>query len=149
MAVVQDPTWAVLAIWEPKKHKGIGIADADGTLCWADLSTPDPPRAIGFYSGLFGWRFEPGHDASGYLHIRNGEQFIGGVQPISQRDPETPPHWLPYFATSNCDETAGKAEKLGATFLLPPMTMEGVGRMAVLKDPHGAVFAIFQQMART
>jgi predicted enzyme related to lactoylglutathione lyase len=148
MAMVQDPTGAVFAIWEPKRHKGTGIAEANGTLCWADLSTPDPAKATSFYSSLFGWRFEPGHDASGYLHIRNGEQFIGGVPPISQRDSKTPPHWLPYFATSDCDETAGKGEKSGATFLLPPMTMEGVGRMAVLKDPQGAVFAIFQEMAR-
>jgi predicted enzyme related to lactoylglutathione lyase len=148
MAVVQDPTGAVLAIWEPKRHKGTGIAEVDGTLCWADLSTPDPARATLFYSGLFGWKVEPGHDGSGYLHIRNGEQFIGGIPPISHRDPNIPPHWLPYFTTSNCDETAGKAGKLGATPLLQPMTMEGVGRMAVLKDPQGAVFAIFQEPAR-
>jgi predicted enzyme related to lactoylglutathione lyase len=37
---------------------------------------------------------------------------------------------------------------MGAKFFLEPMTMEGVGRMAVIADPQGAVFAIFQPMPR-
>jgi len=62
------------------------------------------------------------------------------------RNPNAPPHWLAYFLTSNCDATATKAKQLGAKFFMEPMTMENVGRMAVLADPQGAVFAIFQPM---
>jgi uncharacterized protein len=145
MAVIQDPTGANISVWQPKTHTGIEITGVDSTLCWADLSTPDPVTASKFYSGLFGWNISAGeHDTSGYLHIMNGEDFIGGVQPASHRNPNAPPHWLAYFQTSNCDATAAKARQLGAKFMLEPMTMENVGRMAVVADPQGAVFSIFQ-----
>ena len=149
MSVIQDPTGTAFCIWQPMKNKGIGITGEDGTLCWADLSTTDPATASKFYEGLFGWKISAGeHDKSGYLHIENGKDFIGGVQPSSMRNPNAPPHWLAYFQTSNCDATATKAKQLGAKFFLEPMTMEGVGRMAVLADPQGAVFSIFQLMRK-
>ena len=149
MAVLQDPTGAPFSVWQPRKHSGIGIAGVDGTLCWADLSTPDPGKATTFYSGLFGWKIAAGeHDPSGYLHIANGDDFIGGIPPASNRNSRVPPHWLVYFLTSDCDAAATKAKRLGARFHLEPTTMERVGRMAVLADPQGATFAIFQPMRK-
>jgi len=145
MAVLQDPTGTTFCVWQPKRNKGTGIAGVEGTLCWADLSTPDPERAGKFYSGLFGWKLaKDDKDPSGYLHIKNGEHFIGGVPSAKQYDPKMPPHWLAYFTVSDVDATAGKAAKAGAKLCLQPMTMEGVGRMAVIADPQGAAFAIFK-----
>ena len=72
MAVLQDPTGAVFEIWQPKQHTGIRIEGVAGTLCWADLSSPDPDATGKFYTGLFGWTLDPGQDNSGYLHIKNG-----------------------------------------------------------------------------
>jgi uncharacterized protein len=145
MAVIQDPTGALFCVWQPNKSNGIGIAGTSGTLCWADLSTPDPKRASDFYSGLFGWQIaaDP-KDPSGYLHIKNGEHFIGGVPPASHRPPGVPPHWLAYFQADDVDTYASKARSMGATIRLAPMTMEGVGRMSVISDPQGATFAIFK-----
>jgi hypothetical protein len=82
------------------------------------------------------------NDPSGYLHIRNGEEYIGGMPPPSFSPPNTPPHWLAYFYVSNCDETAAKTNELGGKTLLAPLTIEKVGRMAILADPQGAVFAV-------
>ncbi|HEY6328801.1 MAG TPA: VOC family protein, partial [Blastocatellia bacterium] len=98
MAVISDPTGAMFSIWQAKNSPGIGIAGVAGTLCWADLSTGDPARAAEFYSGLFNWKIEAAeNDPSGYLHIKNGNDFIGGIQPSSHRNPNAPPHWLAYF----------------------------------------------------
>jgi predicted enzyme related to lactoylglutathione lyase len=145
MAVVQDPTGAVFCLWQPKKSNGIGIAQVHGTLCWADLSAPDPKRASDFYSGLFGWQiFADPKDKSGYLHIKNGEHFIGGVPPAGHRQPGVPAHWMAYFQVDDVDATANKAKENGAKLHLPPMSMEGVGRMSVIADPQGAVFSIFK-----
>jgi predicted enzyme related to lactoylglutathione lyase len=147
MAVVQDPTGAVFALWQPKKHTGMGISGVPGTLCWADVMTPDPARAKEFYTGLFSWRITASeNDPSGYLHIANGENFIGGIPPAEFLGPNVPPHWLVYFLVSNCDETAAKANELGAKTYLAPTTMENVGRWAVLADPQGAVFALYQAL---
>jgi predicted enzyme related to lactoylglutathione lyase len=150
MAVIQDPAGAFFCVWQAKKNAGTGIAGVDGTLCWADLSTPDQEGASQFYSGLFGWTImkedeKPGHN---YFHIKNGEEFIGGIPPASHRDPNIPPHWLAYFSVSDCDTAAAKAKELGARFLMPPTTFEDVGRFAVVADPQGAAFAIFQAALR-
>jgi hypothetical protein len=144
MAVVQDPTGALFDLWQSKVHSGLGIAGVHGTLCWADLLTPDVQRAKSFYAGLLGWTITASeNDPSGYLHIRNGEQYIGGMPPSSFSPPNTPPHWLAYIYVANCDETAAKCNQLGGKTLMAPMNIEKVGRMAVLADPQGAVFAAF------
>lgn len=147
MAVLQDPTGAPISVWEPKDHPGIGIYGVPGTLCWADLHTPNVERAAAFYSGLFPWVLSAAEkDPSGYLHIRNGENFIGGIPPAAYRDPRIPPHWLAYFSVEDVDAAASRAAGMGAKLLVPPMTMEHVGRWAVIQDPQGAVFAVFSEI---
>jgi predicted enzyme related to lactoylglutathione lyase len=145
MAVIIDPTGAHFSIWKANKNTGIAVNNEDGAFCWADLSTPDVDRASKFYSQLFGWKLEKSEkDPSGYLHIKNGEDYIGGIPPAQHRDPKTPPHWLLYFQTSDCDASVNKAKQNGAAVYFGPMSMEGVGRLAVLADPQGAAFSVFQ-----
>jgi predicted enzyme related to lactoylglutathione lyase len=142
MVVFDDPTAAGIAIWQPKLHQGTGIEGVPGTLCWADLITSDAARAAEFYQSTFGWQTDPG--TSGYLHIKNGDQFIGGIPPAGHRPPGVPPHWLAYFLVEECDASTAKARDAGARVYVEPMTMEGVGRWSVVADPQGAVFALFQ-----
>lgn len=145
MAVLQDPTGAAFDVWQPKMHQGLGIAGVPGALCWADLSTPQPELAKPFYEKVFGWKISAGEkDPSGYLHIQNGERFIGGLPPAQYRDPKAPPHWLLYIQVADADASTAKARELGARVYMEPMTMENVGRWSVAADPQGAVFALFQ-----
>jgi predicted enzyme related to lactoylglutathione lyase len=146
MAVFQDPTGASFAVWQARKNSGTGITGVPGTLCWADVSTPDQAAAASFYKSVFGWESTPGQDTSGYLHIMNGETFIGGIPAPHQRNPNVPAHWMAYFQVANCDASVAKAKELGAAVFMEPMTMEGVGRMAVIADPQGAAFSLFQPM---
>jgi uncharacterized protein len=142
MAVIQDPTGAVFSLWQGGKTQGLGIVGEPGALCWADLGTPDPDRAAKFYSTVFGWKVERGeNDPSGYLHIKNGEHFIGGIPPAHTK---TPPHWLIYFMVADVAATAAKAAQLGAKILMPAQDMAGVGTWAIVADPQGGVFAIFK-----
>ena len=145
MAVIQDPTGAVFCAWLAKKHIGIGARNEEGAFCWADLNTTDVKRAEDFYSKLFGWNLEAGeNDTTGYLHIKNGEDYIGGMPPSEHMPPGAPPHWLLYFETSNCDASVEKAKQGGAKVCFGPVSMENVGRFAVLTDPQGAAFSVFQ-----
>ncbi|HUI42795.1 MAG TPA: VOC family protein [Terriglobia bacterium] len=150
MAVLQDPAGAAFSVWQPKTHTGTGITGVEGTLCWADLSTPDRDRVGPFYAALFGWTIgkEDENPEHAYWHLANGGEFIGGVPPATHRDPNIPAHWQVYFTVKDCDASAARAKELGAQFFLPPMTFENVGRMAVMADPQGAVFAIFQTTGR-
>ena len=145
MAVIQDPTGAIFCVWQANQNAGIAVTGEPGTLCWADLSTPDPERAKTFYEGLFGWKLVLSqNDSNGYLHISNGDNFIGGVPPAQYRNPDVPPHWMLYFYVADVDASAAKATALGAAVHMAPMTVEKVGRMAFLADPQGSAFAIFK-----
>lgn len=145
MAVIKDPTGAVFHIWQAKQHFGIGIAGVPGTLCWADLSTPEPEKGAEFYRQLFGWEVAPGeNDTSGYLHIKSGSEFIGGVPPAQFRSPDAPPHWMSYFLVEDEDATVNQIRELGGQVPVGPVEMGDVGRWAIAMDPQGAAFALFE-----
>jgi uncharacterized protein len=146
-AVFLDPTGALFNLWQPNKRKGLGVVGDPGSFCWADLNTPDQARSKTFYEGLFGWKLLPGQGKdSGYLHIVNGEKYIGGVPPAQQH--HGPSHWLIYFAVADVDKTFQQALDMSARTLLRPMDFEGVGRMALLADPQGSVFALFREAGK-
>ncbi len=150
MAVISDPTGAVFAVWQAKQNPGMGAVGTEGAFSWADLSSPDPTKAAQFYSSLFGWQMEKGENDpdGGYLHIKNGEHYIGGVQSLAHRQPDVPPHWLIYFHASDCDASSNKAKSLGANVCFGPLTMENVGRFSIVADPQGAYFSLFQPMRK-
>lgn len=146
-AVFLDPAGALFNVWQPGKRRGLGVVGDPGSFCWADLNTTDQARAKTFYEGLFGWKLLPseGKD-SGYLHIVNGEKYMGGIPPA--REHAGPPHWLIYFAVADVDKAFHRATDMNARKLLRPMDFEGVGRVAMLADPQGAVFALFREAGK-
>ena len=58
-----------------------------------------------------------------------------------------PAHWNLYVTVANVDESVKRAEALGAKVLAPPFDVMDVGRMAVIQDPQGAFFMVWE--ART
>lgn len=83
-----------------------------------------------------------------YLHIMNGENYIGGVPPAHRNSPNDPPHWLIYFEAADVDKTFQRAKDMNARVLLRPMDFEGGGRVAMLADPLGAVFALYRDQPK-
>jgi hypothetical protein len=147
MAVLHDPTGAHVSLWQEKTHHGIA-ATGPGTLCWAELQTPDPEKGAKFYADWLGWSYEPGPD--GYRHISNGggkENAIGGIAANMEAPPGTPAHWLIYIAVEDCMASAAKAISLGAKTMMPATPIPNVGTIAVMTDPQGAVFAMYQPPA--
>jgi predicted enzyme related to lactoylglutathione lyase/membrane protease YdiL (CAAX protease family) len=139
MGVIQDPTGAVVGLWEPKNHIGAEIVGEPNTMCWNELNTSDIDRAAGFYAGLFGW--EPQKQPMGdftYTYFKHGERMSGGMMQIS------PEFWMVYFAVDDCDAKAALAEKLGGKIFAPPTDVPEVGRFAIVQDPQGAAFAIIR-----
>jgi uncharacterized protein len=142
MAVVQDPTGAILAIWEPREHIGVQIRDEPGTLCWNELYARDTAAAAKFYTALFGWRAKT--DPGGYTEWHLGDRAVGGMIAIDPSWGNVPPHWLPYFQVTDCDATARRAESSAGSVMMPARDIPKVGRFAILKDPQGAAFAIIK-----
>jgi predicted enzyme related to lactoylglutathione lyase len=148
-AVFQDPTGAHISIFQPGPHRGFENFGDVGALCWADLNSSDADRAAKFYAEWLGWTFDTGKD--GYRHIVNGsprEDMIGGIPPRMHAPPGTPSHWMAYFHAADCKASAAKAAQLGASTIVPASLMPDVGTIAVLADPQGAVFALYQPMPR-
>jgi len=116
-----------------------------GTPCWIDLGTPDQDAAGEFYGALFGWELQEDENAEqtgGYRTAQKNGKAVGGVMKLMQEG--QPPAWLTYVAVEDADATAAKAREAGATVLAEPMSVLDYGRMAVLSDPTGAVFGIWQ-----
>ncbi len=149
MAMVQDPTGAVFAIWEPKTHIGAKLVNEPGTLTWNELATGDTAKAGEFYAGVFGWGVEVQKMPTGdYTIFNNGDRPNAGMMPMLEEwGDDIPPHWLVYFAVDDCDASVEKAKELGAKIAMPATDIPDVGRFAVVQDPQGAVFSIIKMVA--
>ena len=118
-----------------------------GTFCWVELHSSDADEAKRFYSGLFGWDFEDREmDGGGvYTLCKVDGKLVGALM---QQHPEmeegVPPNWLAYVSTDDVDSAAAKAGELGANVMAEPFDVMDAGRMALVADPTGAVFAIWQ-----
>ena len=107
--------------------------------------TSDLEKAKGFYGELFGWKFEEMPMPSGsYTMIKAGERFVGGMMAKPPNMAEIPSHWVTYISVSDVDAAVAGATKLGGKAVFGPETMPGVGRMATVVDPNGAVLAVMR-----
>jgi uncharacterized protein len=141
MAVIQDPTGAVLSVWEPRDSIGATWVNSPGAITLNQLNTTDPAAAERFYTDLFGWRIDQveGGDQP-YWGIYNGDRLNGGMMGLPAASP-APPHWLVYFGSEDVDADAGRVGELGGQVMVPPLDVPG-GRIAVAQDPQGAVFGL-------
>jgi len=118
-----------------------------GTFCWPELSTPDPMAARAFYGDLFGWSAREVPTSKGnYVILSVGAHEAAAVsaQNEEQRRHGVPPHWLSYVSVPDADAVAAAARQLGGQVLAGPFEVMEEGRMALLQDPTGAAFALWQ-----
>ena len=122
---------------------------AAGTFCWSELATKDVARAKAFYAevlGIVGHDVPmPGGAEGAYTMLRLGDGDLGGAHTLSPEEEAAGahPYWGTYVAVDDVDATAKMAKSLGAAILAEPFEIPGVGRMAVLRDPQGAVFHVW------
>jgi predicted enzyme related to lactoylglutathione lyase len=123
-----------------------------GTFSWTDLTTSDQDGAKTFYTALFGWDVQDnpmGDDGSVYSMMLVGGDPVAAISPqqAQQREAGVPPMWNSYVSVADADAAAARAGELGATVQAPPFDVLEVGRMAVIADPQGAFFEIWQPKA--
>lgn len=144
MAVFTDTAGAVIGVWQPGTFVGAEIVNESNAVVWNELNTRDPEAAKSFYGDVFGWGFEEREFETGaYTSLKMGENSVGGMIDIAGRAPdEVPAHWLVYFAVDDVDGAVAKAQGTGGGLALEPFDIAEVGRIAIVKDPFGAVFAV-------
>jgi predicted enzyme related to lactoylglutathione lyase len=119
-----------------------------GTFTWPELATSDQKAGVAFYRALFGWDVneQPIGPTEVYsmFQMRGKAVGAGCTQQPDEKKMGVPPHWNSYVSVANVDEATKKAESLGGKVLMPPFDVMDAGRMAVLQDPTGAVFEVWQ-----
>lgn len=121
---------------------------APGSFCWLELNTSDPVAAKKFYTGLFNWEAEdsPAGPDMVYTMLRIRGLDVGAMCALQpeQKAHGVPPHWMTYISVASADDAAAKAKSLGATLLADAFDVMDVGRMAIIQDPQGATFCLWQ-----
>ena len=130
MTALKDPTGASVHLWQPRDQIGAGRVNDTGCMVWNELATPDPARARDFFGRLLGWTVEP--EESGYGVIKNKGALNGGIRPPQDGEPT---HWLVYFTIASLDDAIKKIREAGGSV---------IGRVAAVRDPQGAAFALFE-----
>jgi predicted enzyme related to lactoylglutathione lyase len=133
---IRDPAGAIFHL--RSLEGGAERVNDPGCFGWNELATNDPDRARKFYGELFGWTAEA--DETGYATIRNGDALNGGIRPL--RDGE-PPNWLVYFTVESVADAVDAAAGAGGGVEDGPFDVQ-LGRIAVVSDPQGATFGLFE-----
>jgi hypothetical protein len=119
-----------------------------GTFSWAELATTDQKNGVQFYRTLFGWGLDetPMGPAEVYsmFTMRGKEVAAAYTMRPEERQHGAPPHWNLYVTVANVEDSVKRAQSLGATVLAPPFDVMDAGRMAILQDPTGAVFEVWE-----
>lgn len=146
MAIGIDPTGAAFGLWQPKGHQGAGVKDQHGAMGWQECHTRDGAKARDFYAKVFG--FQPAKiEGMDYWTLDRGGQPHGGVMTDRDLPASVPPHWLVYFDVDDTDKAIATATARGGKVVHPAVDTPH-GRMAILSDPFGAVFAVIHPPAR-
>ena len=123
------------------------MTEDHGRFIWYELMTPDVPAAKGFYGEVVGWTAQdvpmPGMIYT--LLNANGAGVAGAMALTAEHKAQgIPPNWTGYVSVDDCDAAAAKAKSLGGSMMREAMDIPGVGRFAIIADPHGAVIAIMK-----
>jgi predicted enzyme related to lactoylglutathione lyase len=115
-----------------------------GAPTWIDLATSDVDRAREFYGAVLGWTFESaGPEYGGYVNAAKDGHPVAGMMAKNEQMPG-PDGWTTYFHTADINATVAAAMTAGGTSCFDAMEVPAKGWMAMLTDPSGAAFGLWQ-----
>jgi predicted enzyme related to lactoylglutathione lyase len=113
-----------------------------GEFVWNELIASDPERARAFFSETLGWTFQSFEvaDTPTYWVAWQGEKMVAGLGGLGAgylEDSES--YWVGFIEVDEIDRRFARAVELGATPVRDPVVVPEIGRVAVLRDPTGAL----------
>lgn len=118
-----------------------------GQHVWYELMTTDTKAAQAFYTQVVGWSTaDSGMPGMDYTLLSAGPAQVAGLMALPEEACAmgARPGWLGYVAVADVDSTAAQVQAAGGQVHKPPQDIPGVGRFAVVADPGGANFCLFQ-----
>lgn len=143
MVIALDPQGNAFGLWQAGEHTGVQRYNEPGALVWNEAAVDDPQAAQGFYTSVFGFRWEPMAGMEPYATFSTGGDPLGGLGAVQ---PGLPRGWTVCFAVSSTDGAVSTVEAGGGKVLHPAEDTE-FGRFAVLEDPWGAAFSVMEVAA--
>ena len=119
-----------------------------GRFCWVDLAATDASRAIGFYTEMFGWNaHEQPANGGTFVRLTHGDRHVGSLYQMNRpaREAGVASHWTPYVRVDDAQAASRRAASLGGLVAVQPFTVDGMARIALLVDPVGASFGVWEE----
>lgn len=119
---------------------------AHGRFVWHELAVPDTAAAESFYTQVTPWKSQPWDHSPDYTLLTNDGVPLGGIALLTSALIErgVAPHWLPYVSVYDVDACARQAVTLGGMLRMGPKEVPNIGCWAVVADPQGATFGIYE-----
>ncbi|MEN3344215.1 MAG: uncharacterized protein V7635_791 [Arthrobacter sp.] len=145
MVFFAPPGGGTTGAWQTGSHFGAARTHEPGALAWAELLTPEPQAAVGFFQQLFGHEVTeyPQDDGGTYATLLVDGTEVAGIAPLPA-DADARAGWQVYFAVSNVADAVEAAVAAGGAVLVEPEDLAEAGIIATLKDPHGGVFSLLE-----
>ena len=147
-AEIADPTGGKVNIWQAFQS-GPTIKHEHGSMQWCELMTPDPEAVAAFYRNSLQVSTDPMEMPDGSINsiVSTKDGPVMGVSALSGLSDELiarlgGPTWIVYFNVDDVDAAVERAEQHGAELPDPPWDVPGVGRMAWIYDPQGALLGL-------
>ncbi len=121
-----------------------------GVPCWVATVHSDPEKAVSFYTELFGWEatnlMPPESPGKYFVCRRRGRDVaaIGSERGGNDGGAPSVPAWDTYIWAESADKTVAKVTDAGGSVVVEPFDRLDAARMAVVADPAGAVFGVWQ-----
>ncbi|WP_144671650.1 VOC family protein [Arthrobacter sp. U41] len=147
MVFFSPPGGGTTGAWQAGTHLGTARGGEPGALTWAELLTPEPQSAVGFFQQLFGHDVTeyPQDDGGKYSTLMvNGTEVAGIAAVPADAEGTLRPGWQVYFGVSSVAEAVAAAEAAGGTVLIAPDEADEAGTIATLEDPQGGVFSVLE-----
>lgn len=123
------------------------MTNRHGDFIWYELMTSDADAAQAFYTGLVGWTFKPSETPGmDYRLFSSKIAEVGGVMALTPEMIEggAQPFWVGYLAVGDVDASVAAIKAAGGAAHREPWDIPGIGRMAFMADPQGAMFYVMK-----
>ena len=114
-----------------------------GKIVWYDLVTHDLAGVKRFYGELFGWQFQEDTENETYTVINHNGRAIGGIvytEPGTNEPNRS--QWVSYLSVPDVDRAVEQVRDVGGVVHTKPLDLPERGRLAVVRDPQGALIAL-------
>lgn len=146
LGFLAPPGGGTTGIWQAGTHYGSQLFNEPGALAWAELFTPEPQAAVGFFQQLFGHDVTeyPQDDGGSYSTLLIGGNEVAGVVPADEGDQAD---WQVYYGVADVAAAAAAAQAAGGQVMVEPDERPGDGSLATIQDPQGGVLNLIQTTA--